>query len=165
MLINFGIIIAAILCAYCIDRWFNHVALCADVSAKNKVSFFEQAEVLLLDGGLNNIQKEKIYKWADTIESKSHANYLFMAIIEIYSEIKSGRNSTMELEQEENYTDDMARLFTFWMFAQAYSIPLVSRSTMTMLDYIVTAKRSDKSIDIEVNKDLFRQDEMICAAA
>jgi len=157
MWMNLLVIILVFLSMTLLYGWFRYIRLCMEISTRNKIDF-QKAKKMLEEGNLSDSQVSKIYKWADTIESKKHAWCLVLAVSELYQEMKAGKIPYVEPDQEKDYTDDLARLFTYWMFAQAYSIFLTAPLVRECLLYVVSAKETDRSIDIEVNKDVFKQD-------
>ncbi len=164
MVINFIIIVVFLMLVFMLNAWFKHKRGCIEISAKNRIEFFKHAKEMLAVGGLSEGQKEKIFKWADTIESKKHAYSMVRAITELHREIKQGIYPKADQEQRAEFTDELAKLFTHWMIAQIYSVPILSPFVWQSLMYIISAKQSDSSVDIEVNRDVFKQD-MYCAAA
>ncbi len=146
--------------------WTRYLHTCIEIAATNRVKFFEEAKDLLQSDKLTQEQRERIFKWASSIDSKMHAWAFAIAIGSIYKDVKSGTPLKADKEQKEIYTPDLLHIFTHWMNAQMYSLPFVSLYTKDWMQYILSFKdkaEEQSIIQIEVNKDVFKN-EMLCAA-
>lgn len=144
--------------------WFRHKQICAEIRAKSKITFYHQARKMLRDSDLNSDQKEKIYKWADTLESRRYAWCFFKTLGEVCSSIKKGKRLQIDKKQKEDYTEDMVKLFTHWMTAQAYALPVMSWYMPVCISYISSDDREKVPAQIEVNRDVFKDDMCMMAA-
>ncbi len=143
--------------------WFSHKRLCVEISSKNKIEFYNKARELLKEGSLNHLQKEKVFKWADTLENKRYAWLFLMSVSDVCADIKKGKQPNIDEKQRINYTEDMARLFVYWMGAQMYSVPLMSWYASARIAYIFSDEQKKVSAQIEVNRDVFKNDMLAVA--
>lgn len=161
---NMVIFLIFLIAVACLIGYDRHKRLCVEISAKRKIEFYRQAKGLLESGSLNERQKDRVFKWADTIGKRKYAWQALMAIHFVCHEMRTGVMPRAEPEQTADFTSEMRRLFSYWLMAQIYSMPSMMLYAFSCLAYIETDHETERSAQIEVSREVFGREPMPIAA-